>query len=224
MVLLDLCCCAGLAADGYMKAARDLGIDLHIVGIDIDPQPHYPYEFIQADAVEFLTRHGHEFDRIHASPPCQQYSHSTAQFRNKGKIYPDILASIRAGIDALGIPAVIENVPSAPIRPDVKFVGYVFDLPIIKKRFFELHHWFMMNPQMALTRKSVKRGDFATVVGKGHKNPVALCKVPGETIKQKWRAALGTDRVELTYREMAEGFPPAYTHYIGMEFLKDYFN
>lgn len=219
-LLLDLCCCAGLAADGYMQAAFELDIDLHITGIDIEPQPNYPYEFIQADAVEFLTRYGHEFNRIHASPPCQEYSHSTAQFRQKGKKYPDILASIREEIIKKQIPAVIENVPAAPVRLDVKLVGYAFGLPIIKKRFFELHHWFMLAPIIGLTNKQVKKGDFATVVGKGHKNPKAICKVPGDTIKEKWRATLGTDREELTYREMAEGFPPAYTHYIGLEFLK----
>ena len=64
MRLLDLFCCAGGAGKGYVDAGFE------VVGVDIDPQPNYPYEFHQADAIEFVRDHGHEFDAIHASPPC----------------------------------------------------------------------------------------------------------------------------------------------------------
>src|SRR5215510_8621482 len=67
-VLLDLFCGAGGAAVGYHRAGFD------VVGVDINPQPHFPFEFVQADAIEFVTAHGQEFDHIHASPPCQFYT------------------------------------------------------------------------------------------------------------------------------------------------------
>jgi DNA (cytosine-5)-methyltransferase 1 len=66
--LLDLFCGAGGAAMGYHRAGFE------VVGIDNHPQPHYPFTFIQADALDYVTAHGDEYDMIHASPPCQRYS------------------------------------------------------------------------------------------------------------------------------------------------------
>lgn len=85
MRLLDLFCCAGGAGEGYRRAG------FKVTGIDIEPQPHNPHSFIQADALEYVQAHGAEFDAIHASPPCQAYSMAAQAQRNAGKLYPDLL-------------------------------------------------------------------------------------------------------------------------------------
>ena len=66
--LLDLFCCAGGAAMGYHRAGFE------VIGVDIDPQPNFPFEFIQSDALALDPDWVASFDVIHASPPCQSYS------------------------------------------------------------------------------------------------------------------------------------------------------
>jgi DNA (cytosine-5)-methyltransferase 1 len=68
--LLDLFCKAGGCSAGYAKAGFE------VVGVDIEPQPNYPYQFIQADALEILKDKDfiNQFAMITASPPCQKHS------------------------------------------------------------------------------------------------------------------------------------------------------
>ena len=93
---------------GYSRAGFD-----EIVGVDIAPQARYPFEFVQADALEYLAEHGHEFDAIHASPPCQGYSimHNLPWLR--GREYPLLLLPTIEMLEGLGKPYVVENVMGA---------------------------------------------------------------------------------------------------------------
>lgn len=115
MKLLDLFCCEGGAAMGYHLAGFD------VIGVDIDPQPLYPFEFVQRDALEYLDsildgiHKGYEpgFDAVHASPPCQRYSTSTASTGDPDA-HPDLLPLVRDRLINLGLPFVLENVEGAP--------------------------------------------------------------------------------------------------------------
>jgi DNA (cytosine-5)-methyltransferase 1 len=128
--LLDLFCCQGGAGKGY----DDAGFD--VTGVDINPQPRYPYRFVQADAISFVLAHGAEFDFIHASPPCQ---HDTACQRIQGNAHPDLIAPTRAALEAMGRPWVMENVGGAvpKLRGPVMLCGPMFGVETYRHRFFE---------------------------------------------------------------------------------------
>lgn len=231
-LLLDLCCCAGLASVGYYQAGFD------VVGIDKDDHPNYPFTFIQGDALEVLQDLDfcRQFDAIHASPPCQKASRSTAPQRAQGKIYLDILEPCRDGLDLIGVPYVMENVPEAPIRRDIMLHGYMFGLKVLRTRAFELGHWWAMQPQgqprgYLVTRsergttkqvKSVLSGDFVSVYGKqGYRKTKDLPpgwrpKFDKGTGLKTWHYAMGIPpNLKFMDTEIAEGLPPAYTRCIG---------
>ena len=133
--LLDLYSGAGLAAIGYQQAG------FHVTGVDIETKSCYAGNtFIQADALQILmdVKFCQQFDAIHASPPCQKYSQSTAMFRLAGKQYGDYIPQTRFLLNNIGKPYIIENVPTAPVRPDIVLHGWMFGLNVMRKRHFEL--------------------------------------------------------------------------------------
>lgn len=107
---------------GYHNAGFD------VVGVDIVPQPKYPFEFHQADAIEYLLEHGHEFDAIHASPPCQVHCvlKSMPNFRHAE--HEDLIPQTREALLRVGKPYVMENVPGAPLQNPIILCGSMFGL------------------------------------------------------------------------------------------------
>lgn len=162
--LLDLFCCQGGASAGYVAAGFD------VVGVDIDPQPRYPFEFHQGDALEFLSAHGHEFDAIHASPPCQLYSLTHRIMKSD---FPDLIRPTREAILDTGKPYVIENVEDA--RPElfdpITLCGSMFGIETYRHRLFETSFWIEQPPHPEhVTRqtkmgRAPKPGEFMHIVG-----------------------------------------------------------
>jgi site-specific DNA-cytosine methylase len=128
MRLLDLFCGAGGCSMGYHRAGFE------VVGVDIKPQKHYPFEFHCADAFAFLEQHGHEFDVIHASPPCQAYS---SAMKHLAKPKPMLIDGVREALIRSGKRWVIENVPGAPMRNPTILCGTMFGMRIHRHRLFE---------------------------------------------------------------------------------------
>lgn len=222
--MLDLCCGGGIAADGYMRAAFELGITLRITGVDIaDHSKIYPYKFIQADALLYSKKYAKYFDFIHASPPCQEYSKSTVMFRNQGKKYPDILENLRKILlDKNDCPIVIENVPGAPIRPDIRLRGDMFGLKTLKLRWFELHNIFIMQPGIPKKTGSVIEGDYCSIFGSGSyrtNKTNAFPKFIETSVNEMWRVAMDIHRPVPT-SSIAQAIPPAYTKYIGLQIFE----
>lgn len=205
--LLDLFCCAGGAGTGYARAGFD------VVGVDIDPQPNYPYEFHQGDALEYLAEHGHEFDAIHASPPCQTF---TAYGRSDTKgwrdNYLDFLPQTQKALDQFDVPWVIENVPGAPLRDPMQLCGSSFGLDVRRHRLFESNVPLMSIPcdhswQTPRFAPASNRTNLRSTV------EVGVWRIPLE-VQQR---AMGMDWT--TLRELSEAIPPAYTEFIGRQLL-----
>ncbi|MEU0545030.1 DNA cytosine methyltransferase [Nocardia sp. NPDC005978] len=205
--LLDLCCCAGGAAVGYHRAGFD------VVGVDIAAQPDYPFEFHRGDALEFLAAHGHEFDAVHASPPCQASSTLTAGTNQAmAHKYPQLIPDMRAALIACGRPWVLENVLGAKLRRDVLLCGEMFGLNVIRHRVFELGGWTAPTPTHLPHRGRVSGyrhgrhydGPYVAVYGCGG----------GKGSIAQWQDAMGIDWTA-DRRSLAEAIPPAYTTWLG---------
>ena len=225
--ILDLCCGEGGASMGYYKACEHHGLAVEITGIDNVSKKYYPFRFLLADAVEYAVENAHLYDFIHASPPCQAHSIATVKQRAAGKKYNDIIIPIRAAMLASGKPGVIENVPFAPIRPDLKLYGNMFGLPIIKQRWFELIGWWMLSPVKPQKKGSVRDGDYISIYGKqGYRKYSRL--PPGWRPKfdqgsgiKTWQYAMNMPWVKSDVG-IAQAIPPDYTQYIFNEFLNQY--
>jgi DNA (cytosine-5)-methyltransferase 1 len=195
--LLDLFCGAGGAAKGYAAAGFD------VTGVDIKPQPHYPYTFVQADAMTFPLD---GYDVIHASPPCQAYSRAAAQWRQRSRHYTDFIGGVREKLAASGIPYVIENVPSAPLRNAVELCGTMFGLPLYRHRLFEASF---------VIRVPFHPGHAVPCSPPGHWQPGTFVSVAGNCAPiELCRHAMGIDWMNRD--ELAEAIPPVYTRHVGM--------
>jgi DNA (cytosine-5)-methyltransferase 1 len=203
--LLDLFCGAGGAAVGYHRAGFD------VVGVDIKPQPRYPFDFFQDDALHALKTNmgGIRFDAIHASPPCQRYIRGGLQDAER---HPDLLGPTRDLLEATGLPWVIENVPGAPMRVDAQLCGSGFGLPIRRHRWFEFS-W----GEPILTMGCDHSRPIVGVYGRPHGKAGAWKgMLPGS--HESWSKALDIDW--MTVDELADAIPPDYTEFIGYELMR----
>ncbi|GIW60772.1 MAG: hypothetical protein KatS3mg087_1838 [Patescibacteria group bacterium] len=152
--LLDLFCGAGGAGMGYHLAGFD------VTGVDIKPQPSYPFRFVQADAFEFLEEFGHEYDVIHASPPCQ--AHTPVRNINKNLYnrdrYPDLIEQTRSALRETGKIYVIENVVGAPLVNPILLCGEMFGLRVFRHRLFEVNRFILAPPHPKHSRTSTSFG------------------------------------------------------------------
>lgn len=200
-LLLDLFCGAGGAAMGYHRAGFD------VMGVDIKPQPRYPFTFIQFDAMTYPLE---GFDAIHASPPCQDHS-VTQNFTTSRHGSGWMLAATRERLIASGLPWVIENVPGAPMRADYKLCGCMFGLRRLKReRWFETSwHGFDMRPPCLHLEPVI------TVAG--HDVPSHQRKFGRSITLDERKEAMGIDWMGRD--ELAQAIPPAFTEYIGAQLL-----
>ena len=196
MRLLDIFSGAGGAAMGYHQAGFD-----EIVGVDNRPQKHFPFTFVQADALDYCREHGREFDAIHASPPCQKYGRT----KNLAGNHPKLIESVRDALIATGKPYVIENVPDAPLINPILLTAAMFGMNILRDRLFECS--FEVPLRLSPTSQSpmkmgrpVSEGDILQPVG--HFSGVDYAR---REMEIDW----------MVQSELSQAIPPAYTEFIG---------
>jgi hypothetical protein len=193
--LLDLFCGAGGAAMGYHRAGFD------VVGVDNRPQPNYPFEFVQGDALALLRMPGHKhlYDAIHASPPCQHYANVT-RWKGDQDDHPDLIEPTRRLLWQTGLPWIIENVRTTHLDADYMLCGTAFGLPFRRHRHFETN-WSGTTMNYGCQHRPT---DYS--FDHGAKQPESV-----------YRDAMGCEW--MTVLESREAIPPAYTEYIGHQLL-----
>lgn len=203
-VMLDLFCCQGGASMGYNVAG------FRVVGIDVDPQPRYPFKFIQDDVMKLSARWiAENFDAVHASPPCQ--AHTKAWKLNK-RDHPRLIEPTRDLLDAAGLPFVIENVEEArsELRDPVMLCGSMFGLETYRHRLFETNWTLSVPPHPDHVARTTKMGrapvdgEFMHIVGN-----FSGVDRGREVMGMPWANRDG----------LREAIPPAYTEYIGRQLL-----
>ena len=216
--LLDLFCCRGGGAMGYYRAGWE------VVGVDINPQPLYPFEFIQDDALELLhwitAGSGgpywlRDFDAIHASPPCQfatVYGNNAAHVKDD---HPNLIPRTRELLWATGLPYVIENVEGArhELLEPAKICGTGLGIRVRRHRYFETN-W-------PLESVPCNHGLFKERIFPGSSN-----RPNGRTVMNvgEYRVPLETQRevMEMPWSDLhgiSQAIPPAYTEHIGRQLL-----
>lgn len=218
-VLLDLFCCAVGAGKGYHDAG------FQVIGVDIDPQPRYPFTFFQGDAIEFAREFGHLFDVIHASPPCQTFSRTKTLHDNE---HPDLVEDTRRALVDSGSPWVIENVVGAPLIDPIKLSGQHFNmvtedvdgvpLKLVRHRLFESSVDLAVPDEFHANRDIQTASIYGAGGGwtpKHRDNPDRRggCIPHISVIKE----LLGIDW--MSKHELSQSIPPKFTEFIGRQLL-----
>lgn len=218
-LLLDLFSGAGGCGYGYHLAGFD------VIGVDIAPQPNYPFPFVQADALEYLdTEDLSRFSAIHASPPCQGYSHAR-HFHNAKHGTPKLIPEVREGLESIGLPWVIENVVGSELPDAIQLCGSMFGLAVRRHRWFACSHLLFAPGPCSHTpgfynpvgNKVRGYGTFASdttyldATGRAHKRE-------GYYRRDVGREAMGISWMSVP--ELCQAVPPAYTQWVGLQLIK----
>jgi len=182
-----------------------------VVGVDLNPQPHYPFPFHRADALTFPLE---GYDAIHASPPCQVHTRKPSDWGRRRVHWPDhrdLVPPTRERLQASGVPWVMENVPGAGLQAQLLLCGTHFGLPLIKHRLFEASWGMPMAPASCDHRKVYNPWQ-------GEGRSAEAFRIAQGT---PWiPSAGGASRKEGKTGDLYNALPPAYTEWIGRAMLE----
>lgn len=190
--------------------------------MDIEPQPGYPFKFIQGDALEADLS---GFDLVWASPPCQGYSPHVSSRSSKwvptlGRDEPRLIDPVRQRLRQAGVPYIIENVRGARdfLCDPFALCGTMFGLPLSRHRYFETSFTVAMPPHLSC--KGVAK-QYAAIMGWEYRDMSVTGKGRHAGTSQRWKAILGIEPdAPMTQHQLAEAIPPAYAAFIARSFLR----
>ena len=202
---LDLFCGPGGAAKGLERA------DFEVFGIDKNPQD-YPFDYAMCDVFDLPLEFFDDFDFIWASPPCQGYIDTNV---NKTD-HPRHIPQLRKLLEYTKKPYVIENVQLAPIRHDLMLCGDMFNLKIIRHRYFEIEGFHVPRIKHFKHNGMVATGDYVACYNGGYGNDRTRKKYERIIFTPTdMQEALG---ITWTTKNITECIPPSYSEYIGSYF------
>lgn len=187
---------------GYHRAGFE------VVGVDIRPQPRYPFRFHEADALTFDLG---SFDAIHASPPCQSFTAYKRRGSGVGDGYADLINATRDRLSDADVPFIIENVVGAPLEDPIQLCGSSFGLDVRRHRLFETsvkivappcnHEWQTPRFPPAGNRTNLR----------------STVEVGAYRCRQIAPAAMGISW--MYYEELTEAIPPLFTEFLGRQLI-----
>lgn len=207
--LLDLFCGGGGAAVGYARAGFD------VTGVDVKPQSEYPFPFIQADAIEYLSETMADgFDAIHASPPCQAYTSMRHLGKRAGENAPDLVDATRVALQIVDRPWIMENVAGSPLLNPLVLCGSSFGLGVRRHRLFESSELLFGLPcrHAGAARPLAVYGDHPQSPGEKGTYRVNRARTLTEG-----QVAMGIDW--MPWKRLTQAIPPAYTEWLGRQLI-----
>ncbi len=205
MKALDLFCGSGGASQGLHKTGFEM------FGVDIEKQD-YPFDYVICDVFDLPLEFFEDFDLIWASPPCQGYVDANI---NKPD-YPRYIPQLKKLLKNTRLPYVIENVQLAPIRHDLMLCGDMFNLKVIRHRYFEIEGFHVPRMKHFKHKGLLAKGDYVACYGGGAGNERTRKKYGRIKFTPKQQQeALG---ITWTTKNITECIPPAYSEYIGSHF------
>ncbi len=224
-LLLDVCSCAGIGADGYAAA----GFEVVCLDNDKSALKHNPHHTVLGDALTLLADRGfmRPFAAVHASSPCQGFSATRcladAQGKGKGRSV-DLLTPGVELLRRLDIPWIVENVPRSPVKAmpgAVQLCGSSWGLKV------QRHRWFAPSPGLVLTGSTCDHSTFDRDPITGKPRPWGVYYAKADSIPSGGRTCLtdehahecmGVER-RVPWRFLCEGLPPVYTEHLGTQML-----
>jgi DNA (cytosine-5)-methyltransferase 1 len=216
--ILDLFCKAGGASMGYHMAGFD------VVGVDIEPQPNYPFKFYQRDALTLDPRRIRaRFDAVVASPPCLGYT--TLASRYPHIQHAKLIPATRDLLEATRLPYIIENVANARkdlIEP-VQLCGSSFGLRVQRHRLFETNFDITTTPACTHEWQNRHRTyEIYMTKERGGSRWSGAMPIHGtgyqlRTRDDWYRASVAMGIDWMTRLELNQAIPPLYTHWLGRQ-------